>query len=298
MTVKELKEFLSSEGMKNNYYGDDQVEVKTVSALSSPEDNSITWVKNEERLTEEIIESIRKTKNLILVTPVRVEGINCVITDYPKGVFFSITNHFFATGFRHEISDKAVVLTENIGKNVHIGANCYIGEDTVIGENTIIHPNVSIICPCRIGTSCEIFSGVVIGADGFGYYKKDGVPHREVHFKGVVIGNNVDIGANTCIDRGLLTDTVIKDNAKIDNLCHIGHNDIIEENCMIIAGAVIGGSAHIKQGAYLAPGATVINQSTIGEDSTVEMGAVSFRDVKPGVVVMGNPARTIGKKGD
>ena len=114
----------------------------------------------------------------------------------------------------------------------HSRENCYIGDEVEIGDDTVIHPNVSVICPCKIGRGCEIFPGVVIGADGFGYYMEHDIPYREIHFRGVVIGDHVDIGTNTCVDRGLLTDTVICDHVKIDNLCHIGHNVKIEENCL------------------------------------------------------------------
>ena len=132
--------------------------------------------------------------------------------------------------FEHEISPAATVLTDKIGRNVHIGAGCYICA------------NVSIISPCKIGHNCEIFPGAVIGSDGGNYYKEDGIPRRSKHFKGVVIGDNVDIGANATIDRGELTDTVLCDNVKLGDLVHIAHNVRIEADCMVLAGAKICGS--------------------------------------------------------
>lgn len=272
--------------------------ITSMSSLMELSDHSICWIKNEKYLSDELIEDMKKLEGLVVVAPFKVDGVNSIITDYPKGVYFSILNHFFSKDFTHTISSNAEVLTNKIGENVHIGAGSYICADVIIGNNTIIHPNVTIICPCEIGNDCEIFPGVVIGSDGFGYYMENDIPHREKHFRGVIIGNNVDIGANTCIDRGLITDTIIQDNVKIDNLCHIGHNDIIERNCLLTAGSVIGGSTVVKKNAYLAPNSSVLNQIEVGSFSTVEMGAVVFRNVEDNLVVMGNPARGIRKKGD
>ena len=120
-----------------------------------------------------------------------------------------------------------------------------------------------------------------------------GIPYREIHFRGVVIGDHVDIGANTCVDRGLLTDTVICDHVKIDNLCHIGHNVKIEENCLIIAGTVICGSALIKRNAYLAPESVVMNQVTVGEGGMVGVNSAAITNVKDKVTVFGTPAKRL-----
>ena len=105
----------------------------------------------------------------------------------------------------------------------------------------------------------------------------------------------MDIGANTCIDRGLLTDTVIGNNVKIDNLCHIAHNVTIDDNCLIVAGSIVCGSVHIGRNGYLASN-IIRNQCTIGEDAFVGLGAVVVKDVAPGRTVIGNPARPFVKK--
>ena len=292
MLIDEVLDFLRRDGAEFQFSpaSDEPFEIKTFSSLNDIDDNCICWIKNKSFASEEVLDTLRNHKDSLVVCPFRIDGVHCIITAEPKRVIFSILNEFFSRGFKHEISPSATVLTNRIGSNVHIGPGCYICEDVSIGDNTIIHPNVSIISPCRIGHDCEIFPGAVIGADGGNYYKEDGVPHRSKHFKGVVIGDNVDIGSNTTIDRGLLTDTVIGNNVKLDNLVHIAHNDRIEDNCMIMAGAVICGSVTVKEGAYIAPNAVVINQSSIGENATVGLGSVVLKTVKDGVTVFGNPA--------
>ncbi len=293
MTIHEILDFLAESGNEVVFKGNKNAEITEMSNLRELKDHSICWIKNTRFASGEVVENLKQLQDVLVVCPFEIEGVNCVITDYPKGVFFSILNQFFRKTFDHVISENAVVLTDRIGKNVHIGANCYIGDEVEIGDDTVIHPNVSVICPCKIGYGCEIFPGVVIGADGFGYYMEHGIPYREIHFRGVVIGDHVDIGANTCVDRGLLTDTVICDHVKIDNLCHIGHNVKIEENCLIIAGTVICGSALIKRNAYLAPESVVMNQVTVGEGGMVGVNSAAITNVKDKVTVFGTPAKRL-----
>ena len=185
-------------------------------------------------------------------------------------------------------------LQEFIGKYVAIGHHCYIGKEVVLGDNVIIKNNVVIECPAQIGNNTIIWSGVVIGTDGYGYFKKeDGINYKVPHFGGVIIGKNCEIGANTCIDRGTLADTVIGDNVKIDNLCHIAHNVNIEDNVMITASVVLAGSSTVKEKVYIAPGAIILNQLTVDKNAFVTVGAVAMKNVHENTVVFGNPARVL-----
>ena len=289
MKAVDITDYLFQKRIEYEYKGDNQIEIQTISSLGNITNNSICWIKNKKYATYEVIDKICSTGSVLVVCPFEIEGTNCLITQYPKAVFFDILNKFFSKDFSHNISDKATVLTEKIGNNVHIGANCYIGEEVIIGDNTIIHPNVTIMSPCSIGHDCEIFPGVVIGSDGFGYYFEGDIPYREKHFKGVIIGNHVDIGSNTNIDRGLITDTVIGNNTKIDGLCKIGHNVIIEDNCLIIACSVLCGSAQIKKNSYIAPNSTVLNQVTVGNYAKVGVHSVAMKNVRDGATIMGVP---------
>lgn len=292
MLIDEVLAFLKKDGAQFEFSPahDGTFEVKTFSSLNDIADNCICWIKNKSFASDSVIATLREHIDAVVVCPFKIDRVHCIITPEPKRVIFSILNEFFSRDFEHEISPAATVLTDKIGRNVHIGPGCYICADVEIGDNTIIHPNVSIISPCRIGHDCEIFSGAVIGADGANYYKEGDIYKRSKHFKGVVIGNNVDIGANTCIDRGLLVDTVIGDNVKIDNLCQIAHNDRIEDNCLILGGVHICGSVTVKKGAYIAPHSVIMNQASVGENAMVGLGSVVLKRVRDGVKVFGNPA--------
>jgi len=163
-----------------------------------------------------------------------------------------------------------------------------VGEGTIIADGVYFGPNVVI------GKNCRIQPGAVIGTDGFGYDQQlDGTWTPKPHLGGVVIGDDVHIGANTCIDQGSIHPTVIANGTRIDNLVHIAHNAQIGENCMIIACAEISGSVIIDDGAWIGPSACIHQHRTIGKRALVGMGAVVIKDVPDNVTVAGNPARII-----
>lgn len=300
VSIDDILAFLEAEGNDIAFFGDEADVIAGFSNLSELEPQTVIWIKNDTYINEELKTRLTPDKGLLVIAPLVIDGVNCIVTDYPKGVFFSLINHFFAPKQPAScISNTACVLTKDIAEGVSVGANCFIGENVSIGERTVIHPGVSIICPCTIGCDCEIYPGVVIGADGFGYYiDGQGVPHREIHHRGVVIGDRVEIGANTCIDRGLLTDTVIEDDVKIDNLCHIAHNVIIRKCSMIIASSVICGSTQLAERSYVAPNSAILEQTQIGQGAKVGIGSVVLRDVSENEEVFGNPARVMGKKSE
>ena len=140
-----------------------------------------------------------------------------------------------------------VVIGDNvvIGENVKIFANVVIGDNVSIGANTIIYPNVTIYSRSQIGAFCKINSNTSIGSDGFGYANENGEWHYLPHLAKIVIGDRVEVGSNTSIDRGFLTDTVIGDGTIIDNQVQIAHNVAIGKNVAIAGSSAIAGSVEI-----------------------------------------------------
>lgn len=180
-----------------------------------------------------------------------------------------------------------------IGNNVQLGANVVIGPNAKIGDNTKIYPNVSVYHDCQIGSDCLIQSGAVIGSDGFGYANQRGEWIKIPQTGRVIIGNRVEIGACTCIDRGAIDDTVIADNVIIDNLCQIAHNDKIGYGTAIAGQTTIAGSVTI--GKYCIIGGTsVINgHIDICDGVTLTGNTVVMRTIeKPGVYSSGIPCVT------
>ena len=208
-----------------------------------------------------------------------------------------------------DIADSAVIdSTAQLGKNVAIGANaviesgvvlgdnciigagCFIGKDTIIGAGTKLWSNISIYHNCVIGENCLIQSGTVIGADGFGYANDKGKWIKIPQLGRVVIGNNVEIGASTTIDRGALDDTVIGNGVIIDNQCQIAHNDIIGDHTAVAGGVIMAGSLTIGRHCLIG-GASVINgHMEICDQVTVTgMGMVMRPITEPGVYSSGIP---------
>lgn len=145
-----------------------------------------------------------------------------------------------------------------------------------------------------IGKNCNISHTARIGFDGFGYEPdEDGNLIFFPHFGHVVIGDNVDIGGLTCIDRGTINDTVIGDGTKIDNLVHIGHNCQIGKNCSFPPGVVLGGSVIIGDNTFVGMNATIMEHLKIGSNVVIGMGSVVLRDIPDGETWAGSPARRI-----
>lgn len=176
----------------------------------------------------------------------------------------------------------------SIGAGVTIGANSVIGCGCVVGENTRIAANVTLYNRVRVGASCFIHSGAVIGADGFGF-ADDGGRWLKIHQLGSVrIGDRVEVGAGTTIDRGALDDTVIGDGVILDNQIQIGHNVNIGDNTAIVACSAIAGSTRIGKNCTIAGGVGIAGHLTIADGTHITaMTMVSKSILQPGVFSSG-----------
>lgn len=156
-----------------------------------------------------------------------------------------------------------------LGENVQIGHGCVIARDVSVGDNTVIYPNVTIGHSTQIGDHCVIYSGVVIGTDGFGYVKEGERYLKVPQLGNVRIGNHVDIGANTTIDRGALSDTVIGNGVKLDNQIQIGHNVVIGENTVISAISGVSGSTTIGKNCLIGGGVGIRDNIDITDNVVI-----------------------------
>jgi len=197
-----------------------------------------------------------------------------------------------------------------IGQGAHVGPHCVVGADAVIGDGTVLvsnvhvgaevsvgaistlHPGVVILERCSIGSACILWPNVVIGADGFGY-----VPAADrrglikvPHIGHVVVGDGVEIGANSCIDRGKFGPTTIGAGTKIDNHVQIGHNVQVGRSCIICGVVGIGGSAIIGDGVTVAGHVGISDGITVGAGATIAAKAGVISDVPPGETWFGTPA--------
>lgn len=197
-----------------------------------------------------------------------------------------------------------------IGQGVHVGPWCYVGPNSTIGDGAVLiahvyvgaevtigaitrlHPGVRILDRCSVGSACELWPNVVIGADGFGYVPSPDqrgllkVPHIGT----VEIGDAVDIGACSCVDRGKFGATVIGAGTKIDNHVQIGHNCRVGRACIICGMTGIAGSVTMEDGVIVAGGAGIADGHHIGARATISAKAGVMSDVPPGEIFFGTPA--------
>ncbi len=177
-----------------------------------------------------------------------------------------------------------------VGEESYVYPQVYIGRNCRIGKECVIYPGVKIMDSVKIGDGVIIHSGAVIGSDGFGYTLKDGRRIKTAQMGGVEIGDRVEIGANTTIDRGSASPTRIGEGTKIDNLVQIAHNVQVGKKCIIVSQAGIAGSTVIEDGAVLAGQAGVVGHIRIGKGAKVGAQAGVTRNVADGALVSGYPA--------
>ncbi|WP_299162366.1 UDP-3-O-(3-hydroxymyristoyl)glucosamine N-acyltransferase [uncultured Eudoraea sp.] len=206
--------------------------------------------------------------------------------------------------------------TATIGEGTKIGAGSYIGKDVVLGAAVIVYPNVTILDETKIGAHTVIWSGTVIrerteigaycifqnnvsiGGDGFGYRpREDGRGLLKIpHIGNVVIGNDVEIGANSSVDRAKFSSTIIGDGCKIDNQVQIAHNCILGRSCIMAGASGLAGSVTLGDGVVIGGSASIKDHTTIHSGATVGAGSGVLADVPAGKTVLGYPAADAREK--
>ena len=280
---------------KNLYCFDNGVygEVKFARGLDNSAHDSISWIKN----SSYNLDHLKSQILLVCEDFNEVDSSRCIIyTKDPKLAMAYVLNAFLNVDNLVGISNTASVdISADIGQDVYIGDNVVIGKKCVLGNNSMIYSNTVIYPNTIIGSNVIINAGAKIGQEGFGYIKDENGNFMQFpHIGRVIIGDNVEIGANTCIDRGALLDTIICKNTKIDNLCHVAHNVKIGNNCLVAAGAEISGSVVIGDNVYIGPKSSIIDGIVIGDGVTIGIGAIVRRSVKEGDTIV--PFESMSKR--
>jgi UDP-3-O-[3-hydroxymyristoyl] glucosamine N-acyltransferase len=178
-----------------------------------------------------------------------------------------------------------------IGDRSVIGAGCVIGRGAVIGADCVLHPRVVIEDNCRLGDRCVVHSGTVIGSDGFGYATVAGTHHKVPQVGIVVLEDDVELGANVCVDRAALGETRIGRGTKVDNLVQLAHNVQVGEHCLLVAQVGISGSSQIGHHTVFAGQSGCSGHLKIGSGVIMSARAVAIKDVPDGVTLSGYPGR-------
>ena len=309
--------------INGNWYGKSNVIVNSSSSIEKTTNNSICFLENikfEKKIysndfkasviiiqynllgklsfsLEEILKKSTELKTIILVKNNAKESFTVLLNLFDnRSINIGIEKTSFISknakiGKKNYIGAFSYIGNESeTSESVQIFPNCYIGNNVKIGNNTIIYSGVKIYDNTVIKSNCIIHSGCVIGADGFGFIKKDLKNIKIPHLGNVVIEENVEIGANTCIDRGKTHSdcTLIKREVKIDNLVQIGHNVEIGENTMIAGCTGIAGSVKIGKNCLIGGKVAIADHVIIADEIRIAGNSgVTKSFLKKGVVIQG-----------
>lgn len=301
MTLAEIAVFLGGTVM-----GAENIVINHIRSIDEAGAGDITFVANKKYLKK-----LKTTQaSAILVSPqVTAEGKNLIVVENPYAALGKLLAHFYplehgrpgiSQGAHIEdgalVSPEAIVFPNvfigngaTIGRGTVIYPGVFIGRNTSVGENSIIYANVTVYHSCVIGNRVILHAGAVIGADGFGF-ASPGVENIKIPQVGFVqIDDDVEIGANTTIDRAALGRTWIQRNVKIDNQVQIAHNVVVGENSAITAQVGISGSTKLGKGVMIGGQTGIVGHINIGDHVIIAADSKIHKDVNSGEIVGGKP---------
>lgn len=282
---------ISVDGPERDVFIDNLAEVERVN------ETTLDWINPSKQNKQEIAENSKARVLLVDESVAPIAGKTLVRVKNPKVALAEVGNHFFVEKPKPGIHPTAIINPDaKLGKDVTVGPYSIIGK-AIIGDGCVIDSNVRIYDDVVMGKCCVVKAGAVLGGAGFGYERDENCNQFRFPQIGLLIlGDYVEVGSNTCIDRGALADTVIGDYTKINNLCHIAHNNKIGKNVTITGCVNVSGSNIIDDSVWIAPNSSIRGWVHIEEGATVGMGAVVVKNIPAGETWVGNPAKKFEKK--
>ncbi len=293
-----------------------KIKLDNVAEFHEANEHSVCFFEN-----PKFMDALKKTKAGLIFVPKDFDinlklNTNLIFTDKPYIHFMMLVQIWLDLDLlklKSNIDDSAKIAgSVSLGKNIVIGSNCFIGKnvkidnDTIIesncvlkdnvliGKNCHIHPNTTIYEDCVLRNNIILHAGCVIGADGFGYLFHNGIHNKIPQVGNVIIEDDVEIGANSAVDRATLGSTVIGKGTKIDNLVQVGHNCKIEENSVLCAQAGLAGSTIIGKTVYIAGQVGVAGHLKIDDGAMIGAQSGVTNDVSKGAKLFGSPAIDAG----
>jgi UDP-3-O-[3-hydroxymyristoyl] glucosamine N-acyltransferase len=270
--------------------------ISGVTTIDRPIPNRLVFL---ERFTDEMarqLSTVDSENMLFVVSPEYTSLVSQprLITTHPREEYTNIVRRMFDYDGSYWSQDCAIHQTAKIDPSTRLAPGVSIGRNSVVGRNCVIYPNVVVGPNCSIGDNCVIKSGTVIGQSGFGIFQShDGLPMHFPHVGGVVIENDVEIGALNTICSGSIHPTIVCAGVKTDDHVHVAHNCAIGARTLITACAELSGSVIIGEGCWIGPNSSICDGLTVGDRAFVGIGATVTKAVPEGVVVGGNPARQL-----
>lgn len=291
LKLEYIEKFFEELGVKYDFKGNYLKPFEGTCSLEANFNNSIRWCKQKNLEIQNLNNFIITDRSLELNEEL-LENNLFVEVEMPKFVYHKLLEKLLldnlldaTTGLRNEIP------LEVKGNYFISKKNTFIDPSTYISPGVVIYPNV------KIGKNCYLGPNSVIGAQGFGIVKNptNGLLEKVIHIGGVFIGDNVNIGSNTCIDAGMINETFIDSNVAINNRVHIAHNSRIMSGTIICAGCVITGGSIIKKNVYLSPNSVTLQSVVVGENSTLGAGTILRKSVSENSLIYGNPMKIVNK---
>lgn len=303
IAIRSIIDFLSDDLL--SVYGryDDRY-VDNLADADHVNEYSLDWVNSNKTNKQEIVVSSKAhcllvDDDLVYSSELELQNKVLLVVKNPRMKMAQIANRFFLDKQEPGIHSTAVIdPSAKVDPSAHIGAGCIIGKAT-IGAGTVLMPNVVVYDNVEIGEHCLIQAGAVIGTDGLGCSRDEqGRLTKFPHLGGVIIGDDVEIGANSQIAKGSFSDTVIENGCKMNGLCFIAHNCHLEENVWITGNTMLCGSVHVGKNSTLFSSVIVRDQRTIGANVTVGMGSVVTKSIPSGETWLGNPAHKLDRNNE
>jgi UDP-3-O-[3-hydroxymyristoyl] glucosamine N-acyltransferase len=271
------------ETLGGELYGNPELLIQELRSLESAGPSSLSFLSHP-KYSHQL--AISKAGCVIVSNEMKARAIlrgDCIVADDPYLYFAKLTQLWklqIQSDLPASIHPSAVIDdSADIDPSASVGPLCVIERGAHVGANSVLKSRVTLGENCYVGDRCIIHSGVVIGADGFGFAPNAGVWEKIEQLGSVRVGNDVEIGANTCIDRGALSDTVIEDGVKLDNLIQIGHNVQIGKNTAMAGCVGVAGSTRIGAGCTLGGGAIVLGHLTLVNGVHVSAATVVTKSI-------------------
>jgi len=292
--------------LEGRVIGDPHLLIRGVSSIEEAKPGDITFISNPRYRSR-----LASTQASALIVPEKIKGVSAslLLVKDPYFAFAQLLAYFhpaapYAAGIDSKVSmGKGVVLGGRvslgpfvtledgvkIGEGVRMGPGVFVGKGSEVGDDSLIHPNVTLREGVKIGKRVIIHSGTVIGSDGFGFVPRKGRYHKVPQVGGVIVEDDVELGANVTVDRATMGNTVIGRGTKVDNLVQIGHNVLIGEDTILVSQVGISGSTEIGRHVTLAGQVGVAGHLKIGDQVIVGGKSGITKDIPSGETVSGFP---------
>lgn len=288
-------------------HGDGQTPISSLASLGEADPQALSFIANDKMSKAA---ATLRVAALLVHRHLADLAVPQIVVDHPMLAFARVAQKFFVPvptprgiaesvtqGSDVQIGDNPsiwpfVTLGDRvkIGNRVTLYPGVFVGSDSRIGDDSVLYPNVVIREGCSLGARVTVHSGTVIGADGFGYVQHQGRHHKIPQLGGVVIEDDVELGANVTIDRATFGQTLVKQGTKVDNLVQIAHNVTVGEHCILVAQVGIAGSTTIGRHVMIGGQAGLSDHITIGDQVMIAAKSGVNRSLESNQVVGGSPA--------